>query len=109
MMGFGTATLKGNDVVEASCAALKAGFRHLDCALLYGNQPEVAEGLAKSGVKREDVFITSKVAFFPRNSEGVWMYNEKNCKGGEEASIDLCLEMLKTDHVELMLIHNPAT
>jgi len=37
------------------------------------------------------------------------MHNETNEKGGEEASIEICLDMLKVDHVDLMLIHNPAT
>jgi len=108
-MGLGTASIKGDATIEATCAGLKAGFRHLDCALLYGNQPEVGQGLIKSGVPREDIFITSKVAFFPRNSAGCWMHNETNEKGGEAASIDICLDMLKVDHVDLMLIHNPAT
>jgi diketogulonate reductase-like aldo/keto reductase len=37
MMGFGTATIKGDEIVEAAYQALLAGYRHLDCALLYGN------------------------------------------------------------------------
>ncbi len=41
--------------------ALKLGYRHLDCALIYGNEKEVGEGLHASGVKREDVWVTTKV------------------------------------------------
>jgi diketogulonate reductase-like aldo/keto reductase len=62
---------------------------------LYGNQREVGEGLRKSGVPRNDVFVTTKVAFFPPNSKGIWMHNPMNEKGNEEAAIEYCLDQLK--------------
>ena len=55
--GSSTASV-GSRITEQ---ALKLGYRHLDCALIYGNEKEVGEGLHASGVKREDVFITTKV------------------------------------------------
>lgn len=102
-IGYGTAKM----TKEGIKSSLKLGFRHLDGALLYGNQVEVGEALAESGLKRDEVFITSKVSFFP--ASGVWMYNENNIKGQEAASIDLCLKQLKVDHVDLMLLHNGIT
>jgi hypothetical protein len=58
-------------------------YRLLDTALLYGNQEAVGAGLRKSGVPRDHVWITSKVAFFPSDSEGCWMWDAKNVKGDE--------------------------
>lgn len=64
-LGFGTWNLDKTNVSEAVSAALQAGYRHLDCATIYGNQKEVgkgiADGLKKTGVKRTDVWITSKL------------------------------------------------
>ena len=50
---------------EAVLAALKAGYRHLDCAWMYGIDAAVGEAIRESGVPREDIFITSKVRRFP--------------------------------------------
>lgn len=69
---------------------------------------EVGEGIKKSGVPREEIFVTSKVSFFPPNSEGVWMHNANNLKGQETESIDLSLKQLGLDYVDLLLIHNPC-
>ena len=107
-LGFGTANLKNSQCVDSVVTALGHGYRLLDTALLYGNQVEVGEGLRKSGVPRDDVWLTSKVAFFPEKSSGCWMHQENNLKGGEAASITLTLDQLKVSHVDLMLIHNPA-
>lgn len=57
---------------------------------------------------REEIEITSKVAFFPKNSAGVTWYNANNEKDGEEASIDLCLEQLGVDYIDLLLVHSPV-
>ena len=94
-IGLGTASLKGERCVEACCTALKCGYRLLDTALLYGNQEAVGEALklaaAEDKIAREQVFVTSKVSFFPPHSEGVWNYYTRNLKGGERASMELCL------------------
>ena len=63
-LGFGTWLAKPGEVERAVAYALKAGFRHVDCAAIYGNENEVRSGLKEafqSGVKREEVFITSKL------------------------------------------------
>src|SRR5207237_8014808 len=60
-IGLGTWQLNGNVGSRITEQALKLGYRHLDCALIYGNEREIGEGLHASGVKREDVFITTKV------------------------------------------------
>ena len=78
-------------------------------SLVYGNQKEVGQGLRESGVPRDDVWLTSKVAFFPSGGDGLWMYSADNVKGDEAASIELSLKQLQVDFVDLMLIHNPCT
>ncbi|MBI4366182.1 MAG: aldo/keto reductase, partial [Deltaproteobacteria bacterium] len=60
-IGLGTMTLKEDVCVQAVKTALQVGYRHLDTAEFYGNEKENGEGLRASGVKREDVFICTKV------------------------------------------------
>src|SRR6185436_20960833 len=60
-IGLGTMTLKGDVCVQAVKAGLQVGYRHLDTAWFYGNEKEVGEGLRQSGIKRDDVFVTTKV------------------------------------------------
>ncbi|KAG6377310.1 NADP-dependent oxidoreductase domain-containing protein [Boletus reticuloceps] len=60
-VGLGTWQSKPNEVARAVETALRAGYRHLDCAWAYGNEKEVSQGLKASGVPREEVYITSKL------------------------------------------------
>jgi 2,5-diketo-D-gluconate reductase B len=60
-IGLGTMTLKGDVCVQAVKTALQMGYRHLDTAWFYGNEKEVGEGLRQSGIKRDEVFICTKV------------------------------------------------
>jgi len=64
-LGLGTWQSEPGQVKNAVSHALKAGYRHIDCAYVYGNEGEVGEGLKEglksAGLKREDVFVTSKV------------------------------------------------
>ena len=60
-IGLGTMTLKGDICVQAVKTALQIGYRHLDTAAFYGNEVENGEGLRQSGIKREEVFICTKV------------------------------------------------
>ena len=64
-IGLGTMTLKGDICVNAVKAAVQLGYRHIDTAERYGNESEVGEGLAEglrgAGLKRDDVFVTTKV------------------------------------------------
>ena len=91
-------------------SALGLGVRHIDGALLYGNQEHMLGGIKKAGLKREDVKITTKVGYFPPNCEGkIYPWNDNNVKGGETESLDNSLKLLGTDHVDVLLIHSPFT
>ncbi len=98
-IGLGTMTLKGEVCVEAVKTALRLGYRHLDTAERYGNEAEVGEGLREglraSGLKREDVFVTTKV------------YHDKLAAADFERSFDESLEKLDLPWVDLLLIHWP--
>lgn len=61
VLGFGTFRIPGPDVLRIVPHALKAGFRHIDTAQIYGNEAEVGEAIAGSGVARSDIFLTTKV------------------------------------------------
>jgi diketogulonate reductase-like aldo/keto reductase len=94
LLGFGTWQIKGDDAVRAVTAALGSGYRHLDTATVYGNEGQVGTALAESAVPRDDVFITTK---FPPNQAG-----------RELDTIRQSLDLLRTDYVDLWLIHWPA-
>ena len=94
-IGLGTMTLKEDLCVELVEAALHLGYRHLDTAQNYGNEREVGEGLRASGIKREDVFLTTKVWF------------NRLAPGDLERSVDESLERLELPWVDLLLIHWP--
>lgn len=94
LLGFGTWQIKGQDAVDAVSTALDTGYRHLDTATVYGNEAEVGRALADSGVDRADVFLTTKCP--------------PHLAGEEIATLRRSLEMLRTDHVDLWLIHWPG-
>ncbi|WP_457204054.1 aldo/keto reductase [Nocardioides sp. HB32] len=94
LLGFGTWQITGGDAVRATAAALEVGYRHLDTATVYGNEAEVGRALAESGVARDDVFITTKCP--------------PNRAGRERETLEQSLEALRTDHVDLWLIHWPG-
>lgn len=104
-VGLGTVSL----TAEAIASGLRAGYRLIDTALLYNNHDAVREGIKISGVPREDIFIMSKVAFFPEHApESMWMYNPNNVKGNELQSIEQCLKELDVEYLDLLLVHNPC-
>ena len=97
-IGVGTWTLCGETARQNVCLALQAGFRHVDTAQMYENESEVGLGIADSGVPRNDIFVTTKV------STGIM-------RNGSEAvrqSIDESLAKLKTNYIDLLLIHWPV-
>ena len=61
-LGLGTWLISNADVVEAVLAAVKIGYRHIDTAQAYGNESGVGDGIRASGVKKEDMFVTTKLA-----------------------------------------------
>jgi 2,5-diketo-D-gluconate reductase B len=94
-VGFGTWQINGDRCREAVRDALEIGYRHLDTARAYGNEREVGEGLADSGVPREDVFLTTKV----------WM--EDAAHDDVIASAHASLRDLGIDQLDLLLLHWP--
>lgn len=95
-VGFGTwQTPDGETAVKAVCAALEAGYRHIDGAAIYGNEKSVGEAIAASGVPREELFVTSKLW----NDEHGY---ESTLRAFEKTTADLGL-----DYLDLYLIHWP--
>jgi diketogulonate reductase-like aldo/keto reductase len=90
-IGLGTMTLKEAVCVEAVKTALQLGYRNIDTAQNYGNEREVGEGIRASGVKREDVFLTTKI-YWNRLNEF-------------ERAVDESLKALAFPSVDLLLIH----
>ena len=95
ILGFGTMTLKEDQCVQLVEASLKMGYHHLDTAQMYGNEREVGSGLRGSRLKREDIFLTTKVWF------------TRLAAGDFERSVDESLERLALPWVDLLMIHWP--
>jgi 2,5-diketo-D-gluconate reductase B len=95
-IGLGTMTLSGEQGVAAIKSALDVGYRHLDTAAVYDTEKENAEALRQSGVKRDDVFITTKI----RPDDAM--------PDAFARKLDECLANLKVPQVDLLLIHWPS-
>lgn len=87
----------GTETSDAVRWALEAGYRHIDTAMMYRNEADVARGIRESGVPREDIFITSKLA--------VQSIADRKFEEGVESS----LKALDTDYIDLYLLHWPVT
>ncbi len=94
-LGLGTWFINDNDVVEAVKEAAKIGYRHFDTAQAYQNERGVGEGIRASGVKREKMFVTTKLA------AEVKAYQEA------VAAIDQSLKTMGLDYIDMMIIHSP--
>jgi 2,5-diketo-D-gluconate reductase B len=95
-IGLGTWNRLGPEGVAVVRTALELGYRHLDTAQSYGSEPTVAEAIRQSGVPRDEVFITSKVADTNLDRDRFL------------PSVRKSLDDLATDRVDLMLIHWPS-
>lgn len=94
-LGLGTWPLKGEHAAVAVASALELGYRHVDTALRYGNEDGVGEGVRRSGIAREDVFLTTKL-------DGEFQGDEKAVAGLEGS-----LQRLGVEYVDLLLLHWP--
>ncbi len=94
-LGLGTWQITGPDATEAVRDALALGYRHVDTARIYGNEAEVGEGIANSGVARDDFWLTTKL----------WREGLRRDEVREQ--LEGSLRALRTDHVDLLLIHWP--
>jgi 2,5-diketo-D-gluconate reductase B len=95
VLGYGTYGMAGADIRRMLPAALKAGFRHIDTAQIYRNEGEVGEVVAASRIPRAEIFITTKV----------WVENYP--PRAFAASVDESLKKLRSDHIDLLLLHWP--
>lgn len=94
--GVGTFRLTGQTVIDSVRNALEVGYRAVDTAQIYGNEAEVGQAIAESGVPRDQLFLTTKI----------WVDNYAADK--LIPSLRDSLAKLRTDYVDLLLIHWPA-
>ncbi|KAK9459454.1 NADP-dependent oxidoreductase domain-containing protein [Lipomyces oligophaga] len=94
-LGLGTWRSEPAEVVTAVKTALAAGYKHVDTAFIYGNEPSVGDGIEQSPVDRKDIFLTTKL----------WNSDQQQA----EFAFKRSLEHLKTDYLDLYLMHWPVT
>ncbi|RFA15423.1 oxidoreductase [Subtercola boreus] len=94
-LGFGVYQIDPADTKDATLAALEVGYRHIDTAEMYGNEKEVGEAVAASGLAREDIFVTSK------------LNNGFHARDAALKAFDGTLEALGFEYLDLFLIHWP--
>jgi 2,5-diketo-D-gluconate reductase A len=95
MLGFGTNTLKGSVGVRCVKDAISVGYRLIDTATVYGNEDAVGEGIKQSGIKREKLFLTSKL----------WVSDSGYAS--TKKALETSLKKLGVDYLDLYLIHRP--
>ena len=94
IIGIGTYSLIEDICVNSVSTAIKNGYRLIDTAYMYHNEKSVGEGIKKSGVPREEIFVITKL--YPSQ------FNDA------EKSINEALEKLDIDYIDLMLLHHPG-
>lgn len=95
VLGFGTYKIAPDDTYEAVSRALNIGYRHIDTAQMYGNEAEVGAAIETSEIPRDEIFLTTKVD------------NSNHEPERAAASIQRSLNDLRTDYVDLLLVHWP--
>ena len=94
-LALGTWLIEGAAAKDAVKNAIEIGYRHIDTAQAYGNEAEVGEGIRESGINRDEIFVTSKVAAENKSYSSVI------------ESVDNSLYKSKLDYLDLILIHSP--
>lgn len=95
VLGLGTWQADGGECYRAVLEGLAIGYRHVDTAQIYGNEAEVGEGIKDSGVRRESIWLTTKV------------WTDAFTKDALAPSVEKSLKKLGTDYVDLLLLHWP--
>ncbi|MEB3370235.1 aldo/keto reductase [Saccharopolyspora mangrovi] len=95
-LGYGVFQVPADEVIAPVHAALDAGYRSIDTAKVYGNEEGVGKAIADSGIKREDLFVTTK------------LWNDDQGYDSTLKAFDDSLSRLGLDYVDLYLIHWPA-
>lgn len=96
VIGLGTWQVTGETASTAVAAAIEAGYRHIDTAIGYGNEKEVGEGLRRSGIARDEIFLTSKIP------------PEQLAADDMMRAAEASLQRLGVDQLDLLLIHWPS-
>lgn len=96
VIGLGTWEMNGSECTESVISALQMGYRHIDTAQIYGNEKEVGRGISESGIRREDVFLTTKIATTNLTASRIKRTARES------------LERLGTGYADLLLIHWPT-
>lgn len=101
LLGLGTSGATGKDAYDAVKSGIDIGYRHIDTAAIYGNEEDVGAALAdvlKAGkVKREELFITTK------------LWSDAHARDAVEPALNASLQRLQLDYVDLYLVHWPVT
>jgi 2,5-diketo-D-gluconate reductase A len=94
-LGFGVFQVEPEDTADTVRAAFDAGYRHIDTAQMYGNEEQVGQAIAASGIPRNELFVTTK------------LNNDQHGADKAGPALDESLRKLGLDHVDLFLIHWP--
>lgn len=122
-LGFGIYRVQPSETVDVVLAALEAGYRHIDSAQLYNNEAELGQAIRKSGVPREDVFLTTKIRYPGMNKAKTWkkvLDSVKKVSGAEVATAGRKRKRADdgapageeqadggAEYVDLFLVHTP--
>ena len=95
VIGFGTWDIRGTSGIRAVAEALETGYRLIDTAQMYDNEEIIGQAVRESGIPRREIFITTK------------LYRPSTSYRKAKAGIERSLNELQTDHIDLLLIHEP--
>ena len=94
-LGFGTYLVDPAEAAKVVSDALEAGYRHIDTAQMYRNEAGVGDAIARSGISRDELYVTTKLS------------NENHERDAVRRSLDQSLADLQVDYVDLFLMHWP--